>query len=368
MKYIKQLDSVRAIAVIMVIICHWFEPNNLLTDGRLGRLGAYGVDTFFVLSGFLITGILIKAREDAGQAESKAHVFKNFYIRRALRIFPIFYLVVFLLFAFSFFVQDISRKELLYSATYTINFLFHKARYWSGYTTHFWSLAVEEQFYLVWPVLMLFTKKKWLPLVIAGFILIGSLSQLRDNNEFGYLSTNACFDAFGLGALFAWMRQYKPAGIALLLKIVRVLAIVSIIILIYEFYTDTLLKFPNRTLHSVVALWVVISLVLFSGEGGKNIFARFFENRVLMFIGRISYGVYLYHLYVPLTTNYILNKIFGINILGVGVASGNGWFLLANFLILIAVAWVSWIMIEKPILKLKQFFVYRERQPQLKAA
>src|SRR5258706_16450661 len=98
MRYIKQLDSVRAIAVLLVIISHWIPPYYLINKIPNGGLG---VDTFFVLSGFLITWILLSNRQKAEQEDIlKRSVIKNFYIRRTLRIFPIYYLVLILLLIF----------------------------------------------------------------------------------------------------------------------------------------------------------------------------------------------------------------------------------------------------------------------------
>lgn len=97
MKYIKQLDSVRAIALLLVVASHWLFDNPVVIAIQAGRLG---VDTFFVLSGFLISSILLRNRaEIEASAGSKAEAIKNFFIRRGLRIFPIYYLTIFILFA-----------------------------------------------------------------------------------------------------------------------------------------------------------------------------------------------------------------------------------------------------------------------------
>src|SRR4051812_36933857 len=120
MKYIKQLDSLRAIAALLVVIWHWL-PNsrhlNALNNGSIG------VNIFFVLSGFLITTILLKNRSDAENLHrNKLLVFKNFYVRRALRIFPIYYLtILFILFFHARLGATVTDSELVNSVFYTSN-------------------------------------------------------------------------------------------------------------------------------------------------------------------------------------------------------------------------------------------------------
>jgi peptidoglycan/LPS O-acetylase OafA/YrhL len=321
-------------------------------------LGAIGVDAFFVLSGFLITGILLEGKKKSDEKILPVKtVFINFYARRALRIFPIFYLVVFLLLLAKLFVDDISVRELAYSATYTINFLFHKLRYWSGYTTHFWSLAVEEQFYLLWPMTILLIKRKWLPFVIVAFMLVGILTQQHD--EFGYLTTYSCFDAFAAGAIFSWMLNYRKDLVPRFYKLIRVLAILASIVIAVEYYLSHTFPLPQRTLHSSVALWIIMSIVLNKKSGAKHPLIWILQNRVLIFIGRISYGVYLYHLFIPYITNFLFKAITGNSILSNKLASPNLWFFVVNLLVLVLLSWVSWTLIEKPILGLKRHFNYQ---------
>ena len=147
--YLRQLDSVRTIAVAMVIATHWIPKATTFWFN-----GGMGVKVFFVLSGFLITGILLDARGQADQSGvGRTAVLKNFYARRFLRIFPLFYATLALTFLLG--VPTV-RQFIWWLMFYLGNVLLALHGQWLSGIAHFWSLAVEEQFYLVWPVLILF--------------------------------------------------------------------------------------------------------------------------------------------------------------------------------------------------------------------
>ena len=184
MKYIKQLDSLRAIAVTFVVFGHYFPSFYIW---KYFPIGSIGVDLFFVLSGFLITNILINQRElNDSFKYTKLRIISNFYLRRILRIFPIYYLFVIFVYLFSSIVQANVHSALPYLLTYTVNIYFFKKQGFSGEISHLWTLAVEEQFYLIWPWIVLFTKKYFLLYIIIFFILIGVIGKiLMVNNPMG---------------------------------------------------------------------------------------------------------------------------------------------------------------------------------------
>jgi peptidoglycan/LPS O-acetylase OafA/YrhL len=147
--HFKQIDSLRAIAVTMVFLYHWLPSVVLFQDWHLGSLG---VSVFFVLSGFLITKILLTEKEKIdNNKQTLANAFKLFYTRRTLRIFPIYYLLLLFLFALNF--QEV-RSEILWHVTYSSNVLYYLNGNFSNGLSHLWSLCVEGQFYLVWPILL----------------------------------------------------------------------------------------------------------------------------------------------------------------------------------------------------------------------
>ena len=160
-KHCLALDGVRGFAILAVTIyriCKELAPNSHPVVAFIQRItspGMRGVDLFFVLSGFLITGILLYSK-------GRPNYFRNFMVRRALRIFPLYFLSLFLGLwiipsVFSTHVFDMPRAEQFYLWTYTSNIRMSWLNGWCfGPFDHFWSLAVEEHFYLVWPAVVLF--------------------------------------------------------------------------------------------------------------------------------------------------------------------------------------------------------------------
>src|SRR6185369_2455289 len=163
MKYVKGLDTLRAFAVILVLLGHWGLPVTLGSTGKFLFTGLvpnapFGVDLFFVLSGFLITNILLNA---ANSNENRFVTMRNFIVRRTLRIFPIYYLAIFTL---ALIGDPFIREHLWWFLTYTSNILCFKQNSWNSFS-HTWSLSVEEQFYLMWPWLMIFVRLRYLKYV-----------------------------------------------------------------------------------------------------------------------------------------------------------------------------------------------------------
>ena len=176
-----QLDSLRAFAVGAVMLVHFNYP--FLAFVPLGL----GVPLFFVLSGFLITGILLRG-------QPTAECIGGFYLRRGLRLFPLYFLVVAIIAVFS---QEL-RDAWPYYAFYGVNFWVAKNMQW-GVATHFWTLAVEEQFYLLWPLVVLFTPRRVLAYLCVSLIPI-SLAfrvamQVLAHNGFGFALLPGSFDS-----------------------------------------------------------------------------------------------------------------------------------------------------------------------------
>ena len=366
MKYIKQLDSLRAIAVLLVIISHWIHNVEVIDRTKIGEVG---VNVFFVLSGFLITKILLDNTLKSKTSNiSKLSILKNFYFRRTLRIFPIYYLTIVLLFIFSKTSGTDIKTSFLYFATYTSNFYLFKIQAWDGMISHLWSLAVEEQFYFIWPWIILFANKKYILPIIIGFISIGVISQyLTQEINMSSLLTFNCFDAFGIGALLSWQITFANEKLNRFYRITSVLLAASIFFYGFGILQKQWVFVPLRTCISVITLWIITYIILYR-ETNKLHFKFILNNRILIFLGKISYGLYLYHNIIPSTLNAkIINKY--LNPLLPPVLNTKYLptvMFVENAIMLIIIAWFSYILIEKPFLNLKKNFEYKEVDKNLK--
>jgi len=362
MKYIKGLDTVRAFAVIMVLLWHWYPRYPIhSTVGIIQHLitptGEFGVNLFFVLSGFLITGILLKAKSES---DNKTGIIKNFMIRRSLRIFPIYYLFIGFLLLIKF---PIGTENLGYFLTYTSNFLVIKEKHWVMFT-HTWSLSIEEQFYLIWPWLVLYIRNDRLKYLFFSFIAIAIVSvfiyHFVLHVEADPIFTTCCFDAFGIGGLYAFCSRDKELY-ARFKKYLKIALPVAVTI----YYTwkimpyigmEPKLNIFGRTIDSVIAIWIIDLTINNKNEWlRKNVL----EQKFLNTIGKISYGIYLFHTCSP----FIMNKLVFDPIVSVVPSSAR---IFHNVIIsevlqyvgLFVMCYLSFTFIENKIMNLKKRFEY----------
>jgi peptidoglycan/LPS O-acetylase OafA/YrhL len=359
MRYIRQLDSIRAIAVILVIISHWIRKDHFINFTPNGLIG---VDLFFILSGFLITRILLTNRLEAESVHSgKFKLMLNFYGRRMLRIFPIYYITIFALLIFHNFLGTHIQNGFIYFLTYTSNYYFFKMQNWDVIVSHLWSLSVEEQFYIIWPLVMLFVPWKQIQKIIFTFIICGILSQLIFRaTQFGDILTSSCFDAFGLGALLAWQVIVKPATMENFFKLLSRGALLAILVLGSIAFDRSYYFLFGRLAIRIIGLWF-ITYTIYREAKINNSPNHFLNNSWLMRMGKISYGIYLYHLIIPTLLLKLSEKYF--HFLTPLFLRGGFYFmilLIIQFLVLIGVSALSWRFIEKPLLNLKKYFGYKE--------
>ncbi|RXR17756.1 acyltransferase [Flavobacterium amnicola] len=346
MNHINGLNGLRAIAVILVIIEHWFPANHILKSFPLGGIG---VDIFFVLSGFLISRILLNKRESIGETfKEKIGAIKGFIIRRTLRIFPIYYLLLLVL----YFTNGPEIKQgFVYYLTYTSNYFFYDTQEWHGMMAHLWSLAVEEQFYLVWPLLLLFILRKHFVKLFLFSILIGTIFPFFCSNYMSYILTLSCINAFGLGAFFAYVEVYKPEFSNQFKKTIKYTFLPLILFVLLQYTVLYIKVFPIRLIVAVITL-NCIRICLENNP--KNLLFAILNTRVLNFIGMISYGVYLYHCPLP---SYWRRFFRMFKVESPFDNSGINYYeLSAQFLLLLFISYLSWIIVEKPILKFKKSF------------
>lgn len=358
MPYSKSLDGLRGAAVLLVLLVHaviltpMFRSTPETYLYAVLRYGWIGVDCFFVLSGFLITTILL-----ADRAAPAGQFFSSFYARRALRIFPIYYL--FLLALFLAKGADASGSEWLALATYTHNFyrMFEPSEL-HDYAGHLWSLAIEEQFYLVWPAVVYFLPAKqaahFTVLLITAIVYFRSGLILTGNEGGLYINTFTRGDSLLVGALLAYVRSTGyPFRHEVFVKHRRALLWAGTTVLvaaqvIYDFDTDNAFNLTGGYTVLAVVFACVLSNALESGNATKT----FLEQRWLCSMGKVSYGAYLYH--IPVFT--LLSKVVFQRL----AFWREGWWIfdMAIFLICCGtmtflLAALSYLFIERPLLARK---------------
>jgi peptidoglycan/LPS O-acetylase OafA/YrhL len=345
--YMPELDGLRAIAILIVIAFHLKLP--------FCSLGWSGVFLFFVLSGFLITGILLDSK-------SKPHYFKNFYARRALRIFPIYYLTLFALTALALIkhwtIHDVG-WYLLYFQNYLLGVDSFQPAFPDAFD-HSWSLAVEEQFYFLWPLAVLLLS--WRTLLGLCLILIAGaaftrfvIADMTQSFSLAFTPLACVVDSLAAGAMLAILRRSpfadkcgKAAGYAA----VAVGGGVALLIICHNglerFWTGWM------TLPSINHLLLSAMAVLFAGLilvalDQKTYLAGLLRVGVLRHIGKISYGLYMYHWPLLLLLPLLLKK-FGLETLPFR------YWLPLYLAVTYFVALASWHLLEKRINAMKRNF------------
>lgn len=369
----KELDGLRGVAVILVIALHTFKRANIFTTNEilhfmtsLTSIGWVGVDMFFVLSGFLITSILLKTKEKEGY-------FKNFYMRRALRIFPLYFVCVAVILFFiptldPPFIPQISRV-IPFLVLYQQNWINILGSMWlTQYLSVTWSLAIEEQFYLVWPAIVFLIRKETLVRLSFGIIAFSILaritgllfwSDIGQVANFFFYNTFTRFEQLVFGALLAvaftfvdWRNWLRTASFPIFLIFFisfLVLCIASLPGVPHPIYDNIPLTFAGYTVTSVFSAALVAYLML-SQE--KTIVHRFFRNNILTFFGKHSYAMYLLHMPFAL----ILLDFFWQD-------GYRGWqiyviYIVSVFGITILTSFFIWHLFEKHMLNLKKYFEY----------
>ena len=370
---LEALDGLRGLAILLVVLHNSGTVNGALSSIAL-KIGAFlvapgwvGVQLFFALSGFLITRLLLQSKQAKGY-------FRRFYMRRVLRIFPLYYLALVVVLVIAPNVPGLEAlgesgpRSSLWYWTYLVNWV----QPFGGLVNslgHFWSLAVEEQFYLVWPVLVLVLGARWLARLCAALVVGSLLVRIAVFQvlpagaaaQAAYQLTISRCDALALGALVA-MAIRDPFVIASVRRWVSrlwIVVAVALVALVVVQHGLNPLEFPVVTFGQTLVALLATALVLWCADpqpaGVPSFVARTMRAGWLRRIGRYSYSIYIVH--VPIT---VLTRPYVVRALSFGTASSRVAAHVAYvggvFLLSYGIAMVTWYAIEQPFLNLKRFF------------
>ncbi len=355
--YMRELDGLRAVAVLAVMYTHYLPEPYWLGGVYWGNLG---VKLFFVLSGFLITQILLRNRHDVETAgHSALAIMRQFYMRRFLRIFPLYYAV--LIIALSLNISGI-RESILWHALYLSNVYFGIQNAFQGALGHLWSLSVEEQFYLVWPWLVLFMPRRYLGLSIIGLVLSAPAFRLwahaiEMNDVAIWVLTPSVLDYLGLGSFLAYATFYQETFRLPLRALQTAFFVVgSLAIIIHNTIHPETIWWQEiyATLLGFMMVWIVAR----TSQGAVGWAGFVLSCSPMVYLGKISYGLYVIHLFPRHIPASFLPDALG---LGTGLSQALTVSLWSA--ITLGLAMISWHGFEKPINDLKRFFPYYESAP-----
>lgn len=363
--HVPALDGLRGIAILLVIphngdlfsgVTGWLWPVAMLVHA-----GWTGVQLFFVLSGYLITGGLLDTL-------GTSNYYRVFYARRALRIFPLYFLVLLVFLVLLPMLVPLGAEVLstyhhqiwlwLFLSNWTQPF--QGTVYWFS---HFWSLAVEEQFYLVWPLAIALVSRRHLPVLCAAVVVMAIacrlfLLHLNADPKVAYMITTARMDALALGALAALLARSPTftafvhrQGMALLGVALILLAATGIATHEFETTRPAMISVGYTTLAAAAALIMVVA-----GEPGAGPawLRRLLSADWLRSVGRYSYAMYIFHMLLLLTLGDAVHRL----LLPIG-ALFPVLYALVIVLLSYAAGWLSYHGFEKHFLRLKRHFVAR---------
>ncbi len=343
-KYIKGLDTLRAILIGFVLLNHLgvdvlFFENQYLNNNLFSLFsGETGVKFFFVLSGFLITRILWSQFEETGKID-----LKKFFIRRILRLAPalfVFYLFLIILMISKIIVYDL--EAFLFAFFYLYNYV--PLLYYRGELAHIWSLSVEEQFYLIWPFLILVFKKYSLLIVLISTFILLSIIVTIFLPEFvfkAHLRPKRWFMPAGgfiaIGAFIAIIQTKNNEKLAQLFQNQKIPLFLSaccyLSTLLLPIYLIEVFSFVQAFGFGIFILWIFYNQ--------ESVLVGFMEFKPFSYFGKISYGIYVYQGLFLLT--------------GPGSELKFQQFPL-NFILTLGLAVVSYHFLEKPIMRFKNRF------------
>ena len=344
LEYIPSLDGLRAIAVTMVMFLH--------AHFYLGKNGAIGVQIFFILSGFLITTILLNEFYKNGTIN-----IRFFYLKRTLRLFPALFTLLIFVLIYAYFINNLILKNALFkeitaSALYINNLVYGKG-WWKNYNPialgHTWSLAVEEQFYIVWPCLLLFFMSyvgiKYLKLFLIFLFIFIFYSHITNS----FFLFSILDDSLILGCLLAVFRFSGDINFRISSKILCtslfLLSFYGISPFTYSIFSSNYLIY-SRIFVDFLSSIVILGLV---DNSTKNITTKLLSTDLIVYIGKISYSLYLWHkpvfvFFSCLSLNFKPASLF-----------------ILKFFVTFILAILSWELMEKKIINFGKAYLHKNR-------
>ena len=358
--YLPHLDGLRALAILGVLCEHFGLP---LPD--LLRFGPLSVRFFFVLTGYFITLSLWKVETQMKRpGEGGLIHLGRYYLARLLRIGPPFYLS--LLLGALFGIEEV-RTHFFWLAIFQTNNYIAYLGYWPDAISHYWSLAVQEQFYLLWPVVVLAMPRKWFIPAVVGFILFGLAFRIfcvvtEASTITRWVTIFGCIDSFAVGALVAWMKrsrllermQFLPKTVLFALPLVAFSCF---------FLGRALMTLPEGNLFltltesfdAVFLAWLLVTVL----NGIKSRYGQFLGWTPMVYLGKISYGIYVYHVFIIVLVSPLLVPY------GLDESHYAAIRILLLFILTVTISSLSWHFFERPFLAWKAVLATRTTRPVL---
>ncbi len=340
--YYHNLNGVRGVAALMVVVFHFFiYPNanyliNLKIYQKITEFGQHGVSLFFILSGFVITRILINTRTDQDY-------FISFYRKRVLRILPLYYLFLFVYYNAIRLLDKSQNVDIILQLPYYLYLqnLTEILKIHASGPGHYWSLAVEEHFYLLWPFVILFILPKNIGKVIVVVIILVLFIKyvmLSNGLSINYF-TFTRIDQILMGAYLAYLEFknffYKKNSFNKIMYIGFVAFFLSVFVYSLSDYFFFIKEMIKYLLLGLISFSIIGCLIMLKKE---NIVNRILLGNFWQYLGRISYGIYIWHVLVLIILNrYFVAKILFIDLfmtltLTVGIAHLSYFYYEINFI------------------------------------
>ena len=345
--YQPHLDGLRALAILGIL----FEHLNLPLPVML-RCGPLGVRFFFVLSGYFITLSLWRVRGEIVETGDGSVPLGRYYLARLLRTGPPFYLS--LLLGAIFGIAEV-RTNFFWLATFQLNNHIAWLGYWPNAISHYWSLAVQEQFYILWPLVVLLLPRRWFLPTMAAFIVFGlgfRIVCILDNSStlLRWVTLLGCVDSFAVGALVAYLAQAQI--LQRIWQSPRLLFAMPLVAGACFYLGRALMTLPENnvclalteSVDAIFLAWILAASI----SGMNHRYARLLSWSPLVYLGKISYGIYVYHVFIIILVSPLLVSL-GLS------ESHNAWGRIAIlFGLTFMVASASWHWLEQPFLSWKK--------------